>query len=103
MVAISVDPASDSIELRAQLALPFPLLHDEDAAVAAAYGVKMAGQNLALPAVVIVRPDRTIAWRYVGESVTDRPSPAAILAVIEAESDAARSGAGERPGGEEQP
>ena len=33
----------------------------------------MRGEALAVPATVVVRPDKTIAWSYIGESVPDRP------------------------------
>ena len=79
MVAISVDPTADSLALREQLGLGFPLLFDADAEVARAYGVAMDGQALAVPAVFIVRPDRTIAWKYVGEAASDRPPERELL------------------------
>ena len=80
VVYISVDPPAVS---RAKMAEPIggavPLLSDPDLAVAKAYGVAMQGRDIAVPATFIVAPDRSIAYRYVGESMNDRPSTAHVL------------------------
>jgi peroxiredoxin len=73
LAAISVDDPADSRALADKLSLPFPLLSDPEARVIAAYGVQMQGQTMAVPATFVVRPDRTIAWQYVGDAVPDRP------------------------------
>jgi peroxiredoxin len=73
MAAISVDDPADSRALAEKLELPFPLLSDPEARVIAAYGVLMRDQVLAVPATFVVRPDRTLAWQYVGDAVPDRP------------------------------
>lgn len=73
LAAISVDDPADSRALAERLSLPFPLLSDPEARVIASYGVQMQGQTMAVPATFVVRPDRTIAWRYVGDAVPDRP------------------------------
>jgi len=72
-VAISVDTADDSLALEKRISTNFPLLSDPDMTVINAYGVAMKGQDIAVPAVFVVRPDGHISWRYIGESVTDRP------------------------------
>ena len=79
MVAISVDAAADSAKLAADLGLHFPLLSDADLHVASDYGVAMKDRDIAVPAVFVVRRDRTIAWKKVGEDMTDRPSAAQVL------------------------
>jgi peroxiredoxin len=79
MVAISVDPAADSSKLAADLGLHFPLLSDADLRVASAYGVAMKGRDIAVPSVFVVRRDRTIAWKKIGEEMTDRPSTSDVL------------------------
>lgn|SRR5690606_30899319 len=79
VVAISADSAADSRALRERLGLPFPLLSDPDAAVAAAYGVAMKRQDIAIPSTFVVLPDRTIAWSYVGENASDRPQAELVL------------------------
>lgn len=73
LAAISVDPPADSRALAQAKDVRFPLLSDPDARVIASYGVQMEGQALAVPATFVIRPDRTIAWQYVGDTVPDRP------------------------------
>ncbi len=79
LCAISVDAAADSQKLTQRLSLTFPLLSDPDMRVIKAYGVAMKGQDIAVPATFIIRRDRQIAWRHVGETQADRPSAAALL------------------------
>lgn len=43
----------------------------------------MDGEDIAVPSVFIVGTDGHIRFRYIGESVTDRPSPADLLAEVE--------------------
>ena len=38
------------------------------------YGVAMEGRDIAVPAVFIVDRKGAIRFKYVGESMTDRPS-----------------------------
>jgi peroxiredoxin len=89
MVAISVDEAADSSKLAADLGLHYPLLSDAGLRAASAYGVAMQGRDIAVPSVFVVRRDRTIAWKKVGEDMTDRPSPSDVLEQV-------RSAAAER-------
>lgn len=84
LIGISTDEAAESRLMRRELALTFPLLHDDAAHVADTYGVRMAVEELAIPSVFVVAPDGTIAWRHVGEYVPDRPTPEAVLAAIDA-------------------
>jgi peroxiredoxin len=52
--------------------LNFPLLSDADVAVATAYGVAMKRQDIAIPAIFLVTPNREVFWSYVGENPSDR-------------------------------
>jgi peroxiredoxin len=79
LAAISVDPKDESVKMAQELGLHMPLLSDPDLAVAKAYGVAMEGRDIAVPSVFVVRKDRTIAWSQVGENMTDRASPQAIV------------------------
>ena len=79
LVAISVDLADESRKLAGDLGLTFPLLRDADLRVASDYGVAMQGRDLAIPAVFVVRSDRSIAWKVVGENMTDRPRASDVL------------------------
>jgi peroxiredoxin len=82
MVAVSVDAAADSSKLAADLGLHYPLLSDADLRIASAYGVAMQGRDIAVPSVFVVGRDRTIAWKKVGEDMTDRPSAGEVLAQV---------------------
>lgn len=83
IVALSVDPAPESAALRARLGLGFALLHDAEAAIAARYGVRMAHESLAIPAVFVVDRTGRVVWSHVGETVPDRPTPDAVIAAID--------------------
>lgn len=72
-MAISVDKAEDSLALEKRIGTNFPLLSDPDLTVIKAYGVAMAGQDISVPAVFVVRPNGHISWRHIGEGITDRP------------------------------
>jgi peroxiredoxin len=81
LVAISVDSRQESAALAEKLGIGFPLLQDEGLATALAYGVAMEGKDIAIPATFVVGRDRSIAWKRVGESVTDRPDVDEVLEV----------------------
>jgi peroxiredoxin len=78
-----VDEPEDSIIFARQLGARYPLLRDEGLRVALSYGVAMEGREIPVPAVFVVLPDGLIFWRKVGESVSDRPSNAQILDVVD--------------------
>jgi hypothetical protein len=40
----------------------------------------MEGRDIAVPAVFVLEPDRSIAWKKVGEDMNDRPSAADVVA-----------------------
>lgn len=79
IVAISVDTKDDSARLAQEMSIPYPLLSDADLRVALSYGVAMKGEDLAVPSVFIVLPNREIFWSQVGETVGDRPSDEDVL------------------------
>ncbi len=81
---MSVDEEGDSAVFASELGIEFPLLRDGDLKIASAYGVAMAGKDIAVPAVFVIRKDGKIHWRKVGESVTDRPSVGDIIEQAEA-------------------
>ncbi len=82
--AISADTLPDSQELAQRLKLSFPLASDPELRAIRQYGVEMAGTPIAVPATFVLRPgDGEIVYRYVGETLFDRPARAAILAALE--------------------
>ena len=82
VVAISVDHPEESRLLAQELGLGFPLLSDPNAAVTERYGIRMAHEELAVPAVFIVRSDGTIAWRFVSQRTLERPTNEKVLEVL---------------------
>jgi peroxiredoxin len=84
LAAVSVDEEQESAVFASEIGIDFPLLRDADLKIATAYGVAMAGKDIAVPAVFVIRKDGKIHWRKVGESVTDRPSVSDILEQAEA-------------------
>lgn len=60
VLAVSVDPLSEHQAFAARLRPPFPLLADEDGAVARAYGVYDPEQRRARRAVFVIDRDGTV-------------------------------------------
>ena len=88
LVAISVDPKEDSIDLARELGIHFPLLTDPQLDIANAYGVVQEGRDLAVPAVFVIDSRQQIRWRAVAWHLANRPSTADITAAVD---DARRS------------
>ena len=83
VVGISVDTSEESKLMAEELGLSFPLLADPSASVIEKYGVKMAHEQLAVPAVFVLRPDGAIAWRFVSKFKAERPASEVVLEVLE--------------------
>ena len=83
VVGISVDHAEESRLLVQELGLGFLLLSDPSASVTERFGVRMAHEDLGVPAVFVVRSDGTIAWRFVSQTVLERPTTEMVLDVLE--------------------
>lgn len=82
-MAISADSREDSASFAADDGITVPLLSDPELRVISAYGVAMDGDDIAVPASFIIRPDGTIYWSYVGETMADRPDAAELLKLAE--------------------
>jgi len=82
LVAISADEPRDLDALRERLALTFPLVSDASLAIAEAYGVREKGEDLSLPATLVVGPKRVVRFARVGKNPIDRPAVDEILAVL---------------------
>jgi peroxiredoxin len=83
VVGISVDDAARNAAMVEKLLLPFPLLSDPDGRVITEWGVYDETQRIARPAIFLVRRDRTIGYRYVGDDFADRPGDDEIFAALE--------------------
>lgn len=88
-MGLSADEAPESKAFAASNHVPFPLLQDTAAEVAAHYGVRMANQEIAIPSIFVIAPDGRIMWRHVGEYVPDRPAPEAVLEALDGVADPA--------------
>ena len=74
-VGISVDSPAQQSAMVDKLGLPFPLLSDADRTGAVEpLGVadERDPREISRPAMVLVAPDRTEAWRYVSRDFADR-------------------------------
>ena len=84
LAAISTDDMADALRMVELTGAEFAILSDENAEVASAYGVyNLLNDGVATPSAVIVLPEGDIEWKYVGESISDRPTPDAILAQVD--------------------
>ena len=82
VLAVSADDLSGAQGAAQSWGPPFPILYNPDKTVIDTYGVR-AG-NIATPATFVIDKNGTIRWRYIGGNKTDRPSPAAVIAQIQA-------------------
>ncbi len=84
LAAISTDDIADALKMVELTGAEFAILSDKDAEVAKDYGVyNLLNDGVATPAAVIVLPGGDIEWKYVGRSISDRPSPDQILVQVD--------------------
>jgi len=84
-----VDEPADSRALVAKLGLPFRILADVPREVVRRYdllhpGGGPGGSDIAIPALLLVRPDGRIAWRHVAHRAQDRADPDEVLQAVRA-------------------
>ena len=80
VLAISMDGVVSAAQMAAFAGAEFPVLSDPAGSVVRDYGVyDLLGDMLAAPATFLIRKDMTIAWQHVGDTVSDRPTPADVL------------------------
>lgn len=77
-----MDAPADSRRFAADYGIAFPLLSDEDGAVARRY-VGISSDRAALPGVTIIDRDGRIAFRQVASTKDDRMSAAELLATLD--------------------
>lgn len=77
-----MDAPADSRRFAADYGIGFPLLSDEDAAVAGRY-VGVTSDHAALPGVTIIDRDGRIAFRQQASSKDDRMSAAELVATLD--------------------
>lgn len=59
------------------------MLSDPDLKAIRAYGVEDVGNDISLPATVVVKQDGTVHWVYVGDRPSDRPLLTDVFAVLD--------------------
>ncbi len=80
VVAISVDDLAGASDIVDKVGIPFPILYDPSRAVPESYMVfNLLGDDLATPSTFVVDRAGVIAWKYVGNSIGDRPDIPTIL------------------------
>lgn len=58
------------------------MLSDTQLELAAAYGVRQANKEAALPAIFLLDADGKVSWRSVGDNIVRRPTVDDILAAV---------------------
>ncbi len=77
------DTNETNAALGKRLGVTFPILSDVDLATIRAYGVEDVGEDIALPATVVVNANGTVRWVYVGDRPSDRPLVPDVIRVLE--------------------
>ena len=84
LAAISTDDIADALKMVELTGAEFAILSDKDAEVSKGYGVyNLLRDGVATPSAVIVSPGGDIEWKYVGRSISDRPTPDEILVQVD--------------------
>ena len=85
IVAIAPHDATEANRLAKDLAIPFPVLADDNRAVFLAYDVQSRPWSLGQrPAVYLIDPDGLIRWAYRGSQQWDIPPNGKVLEAIDA-------------------
>jgi peroxiredoxin Q/BCP len=80
ILAVAVQDQAGAQQAAAETGAAYPILADPDHRMTEAYGVfNTQGDNVATPAVFIIDKNGQIAWSYIGQGVSDRPSNQTIL------------------------
>jgi alkyl hydroperoxide reductase subunit AhpC len=74
IVAIVIDKPSQNAAMVEKLALPFPILSDPDGEVMIKpFDIWDARGRMSKPATIVIAPDGSEVYRYVGVDLVDRP------------------------------
>jgi peroxiredoxin len=87
VLGLSPDAVDECRHVHRQQRLAFPLLSDTELTAARAFGVVhkqgMRGQDIALPANILIDAAGQIRWRHIARRVPDRMSPADLDLEVE--------------------
>ena len=79
-MAISTDDLSEAQDTAEGLGIPFPILYDPNAGTVKDYGVyNLLGDRLATPSTFVIDKNGVISWKYIGRSISDRPTTGQVL------------------------
>ncbi len=86
-MAISVDEPAEAAGMlerqkEAGPALTIPVACDPSREAVKAFGVFDHAHDIALPATLILDREGKVAWKYIGETVMDRPEEDALIATL---------------------
>jgi peroxiredoxin len=89
VVGISSDDEEDAAGLARDAALSYPLLADPTLAAVDAYGLRHPhaghdGRDIAHSASVLIDGAGIVRWTVVGDNFRVRPTPATVLAAVDA-------------------
>jgi peroxiredoxin len=74
----------ESQRLSKKLEITFPIGADPELRLIRSFGVEMEGREIAIPSMfVLERGTGRIIWRYIGETMFDRPKLDPVLKAIE--------------------
>jgi peroxiredoxin len=83
IACISVQDTQTSAEFTAAWKFPFPLLSDTNFEAIDAYGFRHVKgheeKDISKPGIVIVSPDKKVAYKYLGHSPVDLPTNSDLL------------------------
>lgn len=83
VVAISVDDLSGASGIVERVGIPFPVLYDPSREVPGSYKVfNLLGDGVATPSTFVVDQNGVIVWKYVANSISDRPPSSIILSQL---------------------
>ena len=89
VAGIVVDPPDTNATLAREADLSYPILADPALLAIDAYGLRHAGagpdgQDIAHSASVLIGADGVVRWAMVTDNVRRRPTPATVLAAVDA-------------------
>lgn len=80
VVAISVDDLAGASDIVEKVGIPFPVLYDPSREVPESYKVfNLLGDQVATPSTFVVDQNGVIVWKYVANSISDRPPSSIVL------------------------
>lgn len=89
IAGVVVDPPETNATLTRQAGLTYPILADPTLAAIDAYGLRQPragpdGHDIAHSASVLIDADGIVRWTSVTDNVRRRPTPATVLAAVDA-------------------